>query len=353
MKVLISGGGIGGLTLAHELATRDVTPVVVEKVSGFRRAGYAMSLFGKAVEVLRGMGLSTELDARTAHVSTLAPTTATGERIRELDLSRVEAFAAGHVMLNRDDLHGILFDAVKDRIDIRFDRTVTGVAQDEDGVDVTLSDGEQLRCDLLVGADGIHSQTRGLVLDGADPRRVADMAIATFYVPNHFGLKPALHDVFAPGGLAYQVGAYSDGEATARFMYTKPHGERLSPGERRAEILDRFGKFWMVREVFEALEDDSHIFYDYVTQVVMPSWSKGRVVWLGDSAWCLSPISGRGAAAAIIGAHLLAERLATGQNVLEHFVRGKRSCVRPLMSFKRSRGASPNAVLRPGSHSLR
>ena len=277
-----------------------------------------MSLFGKAVEVLRSMGLSAELDARTAHVSTLAPTTATGERIRELDLGRVEAYSAGHVMLNRDDLHRILFDAVKDSVDIRFDRTVASVAQDAGGVDVTLSDGEQLRCDVLVGADGIHSQTRGLVLDGDDPRRVADMAIATFYVPNRFGLKPALHDVFAPGGLMYQVGAYSDGEATARFMYKRPSGERLPPAERRAEVLNRFGEFWMVREMFEALEDDSHISYDYVTQVVLPSWSRGRVVWLGDSAWCLSPISGRGAAAAIVGAHLLAERLATGQSVSEH-----------------------------------
>ena len=53
-------------------------------------------------------------------------------------------------------------------------------SQDANGVDVTLSDGERLRCDLLVGADGIHSETRALVLDGADPRRVADMAIATW-----------------------------------------------------------------------------------------------------------------------------------------------------------------------------
>ncbi|MEW2417666.1 FAD-dependent monooxygenase [Streptomyces sp. NPDC046866] len=186
--------------------------------------------------------------------------------------------------------------------------------QDEDDVLVTFEHGAPRRFDLVVGADGLHSRTRALVF-GPEEEFVRHLGIYTaiFNLDNYLGLENTGLLYATPGKAANIFTARDNTEARAAFHFAAEHLEydhRDQEAHKRI-IADRFaGEGWEVPRLLHEMAAAQEFFFDANAQVVMDTWSAGRVALLGDAGYCAGPTSGRGTSQALIGAYLLAGELA-------------------------------------------
>ncbi|KAA8641462.1 hypothetical protein EYZ11_002245 [Aspergillus tanneri] len=171
LKILICGGGISGNALAFWLSQRhDVT--VIEHFPSLRYSGLQLDLRGPGIEVLRRMGLETAFRACTVHEQGLQLVDSWNRRWAWFAANR-----SGHGLQNfttdfeimRGDLCRLLYDACRDRVRYIFGHRVQHLEQTAHNVTVLFSDGQQDRFDFVVGADGLGSRTRRMMLDADAP----------------------------------------------------------------------------------------------------------------------------------------------------------------------------------------
>jgi 2-polyprenyl-6-methoxyphenol hydroxylase-like FAD-dependent oxidoreductase len=211
----------------------------------------------------------------------------------------------------RGDLESTLYEAVRDRTEIRFDTTVASIDQDTDRVRVVLSDGTTQHADLLVGADGVHSATRTAMFGSG-------FQVDLPYIVGAFPLahpmagvpEPSATTFIGPGRTAAIVNLGPQ-RSSAFFTYrcADPEADlRRGPVDALGAAFGDLGGG--VPDAIRHLEKDpAAAYFDAVSQVVMPRWSTGRAVLLGDAAWCVTLFAGHGAALALAGADQLGAAL--------------------------------------------
>ncbi|HEV7421531.1 MAG TPA: FAD-dependent monooxygenase [Mycobacterium sp.] len=327
--VLISGAGIAGPALAHWLAGNGYRVVVVELAPGIRPGGQTVDLRGAGRDVVDRMGLLDQMVDCSLAQRGIAWVRADGSRRAEMP---VEAFDGNGIVskleILRGDLVDVLYRDTKDRVDYRFDTRVTAVEQDDDAVQVTLSDGTRLRADLVVGADGPHSAVRRLVF-GPEERFVRPLGgyHAWFTAPDTAGLDGWYLMHQAPGGLNASMRPSHDpaiAKVGLAFRSEPLTYDRRDLEQQRTLLADRFaGVGWKSPELISAAAEADDFYFDAFAQVHMESWSRGRVTLCGDAGYCASPLSGMGTSLALVGAYLLAGELGPAGNGLgtEHVER--------------------------------
>jgi 2-polyprenyl-6-methoxyphenol hydroxylase-like FAD-dependent oxidoreductase len=309
MKILISGGGIAGLTLAYWLHQYGFQPVVIEKATEFKRIGYPLGTYGASVQILDKMGLLDALATKSIPLTQSVFADQTGHVIRTLDMSKFFTVAQRNLALNRADLHLTIYEAVKNQVEIRLGHTLQTIEPHRDRVTVTFNTGNAESFDLVMGADGVRSQTRHLVF-GQGFEKFFNVAYMAFFTRNPgLDLGDRNYNITLPRRYA-GIGKYGSSGVGAFLLYQSPPGRVIPPQERIPHLLNQFSDTsWLVQDVIRSIEDPSTIFYDDMLQIVMPQWSKGRICLLGDAAHTLTLMSGRGAGMAILGAYALAKEL--------------------------------------------
>ena len=216
----------------------------------------------------------------------------------------------------RADLARVLCAAARD-VEFVYDDTITRLDQDPGGVDVTFESGPARRFGLVVGADGLHSAVRRLVF-GLDREVVRHLGVYVATTP--LGEPPEEpHDVLlynTPGRLVAMHPVR--GEAGVAFIFRHPavpgFDYRDLAQHRRILAGAYAGKHgWRVPELLARAQRADDLYFDAVSKVVLPSWSVGRVVLLGDAAASVS-LFGDGSSMAIAGARTLAAALADGDH---------------------------------------
>jgi 2-polyprenyl-6-methoxyphenol hydroxylase-like FAD-dependent oxidoreductase len=314
MRILISGASLAGPSLAFWLVRAGHEVTVVERAAQPRLGGSPIDVRGAAVDVAERMGLLPAIRAARVHTEGIEVVNAHGRRTASFPVEVYAEPGGRDVELERADLVNLLFSASKDDADYRFNDSIATLAQDEQGVDVTFVHGRPERFDLVVGADGTHSIVRRLVF-GEESQFLRHLGLYGSIVP----VDPALgrenwgvmHNV--PGKLAgvYRYG----GKADAVFMFRSPElsYDYHDLDQQKKLLMDAFaGEGWRVPALLSAVAAADDLYFDSVNQVHMPSWSRGRVVLVGDAAYCASPLSGMGTTLAMVGAAVLAEALAAG-----------------------------------------
>jgi 2-polyprenyl-6-methoxyphenol hydroxylase-like FAD-dependent oxidoreductase len=309
---LIVGAGVAGLAAAWWLAEIGWRVTVVERAPDLRANGYMLGLSGPGHEAVRRMGLLPELQARGRHI---AENVYRGRDGRELLRLRYHEFLGGleWITLIRTDLVAVLHDAARQVADIRFGVTVADFKPDAAGVSATLTDGSTIRADLLIGADGAHSAIRAATFgEEAQFARPLGYRVAAFQAPDTLHLGADFLSYAEPGRLAEVYTLAEDRIATLYIWRTPEHGA-VAPAARADALRAAFaGTHPDALGWIDAAGTREPIFFDDVELIDMPAWSKGRVLLLGDSAHCLTLISGQGAGMALTSACLLAEELAKG-----------------------------------------
>lgn len=315
-SVLISGGGIAGPALAHWLTRRGFAVTVVECAPGPRPGGQAVDLRGAARSVADRMGLLEEIRAVGLEQRGIAWVRSDGSIAARM---AADAFGGegivSEIEVLRGDLAGVLFDATRAGTEYVFGDTVTALEDDGDGVTVTFERATPRRFDLVVGADGTHSAVRALAF-GPESACTTPLGCYTswFTAPAAFDLDGwfLMHNV--PGGLVASVrpGRVPGEHKVGLSFRSAPIAvDRADVPAQKALIAERFaGVGWQVPQLVAAMHAADDFVLDSMAQVHLPAWSRGRVVLLGDAAWCPTPLSGLGTSLALVGAYVLAGELA-------------------------------------------
>ncbi|MEZ0074762.1 FAD-dependent monooxygenase [Planotetraspora sp. GP83] len=310
-NILISGASVAGPALAYWLRRHGFTPTVVERAPALRDGGYAVDFRGEAhLTVLERMGILDEVKRAATNMGAMSYVNEDGKQIASMPAD----LFSGDVEILRGDLARILYDATRDEVEYIFDDSITSISETADGVDVTFERGAPRRFDLVVGADGLHSNVRALAF-GPESRFVKDLGLhcAIFTTANHLGLDHTGQAYSTPGKLVAMYSARKNTEAKAMFYFGSPSlaYDRRDVAQQKKILAEAFaGVGWETPRLLRDMRDASDFYFDSVSQVHMDRWSTGRVVLLGDAAYCASPLSGMGTGLAMVAAYVLAGELA-------------------------------------------
>lgn len=316
MKVLIVGAGIAGPTLAYWLRRGGHEPVLLEAAPELRRGGYLVDFWGAGFEVADRMGIAEAVQAAGYRMREVREVDARGRRILSLDPDKLIARnGARYVSVGRSDLSRIIVDALPGDVEQLYGDTVAQLSDEGDHVDVRLTRGGERRFDLVVGADGLHSAIRRSVFgpESGFERRLG-LAVAVFDVT---GYRPRDELVAVSrtqvGGQALRLSLDDD---VSMFVFTFRNDAPIPLDDveaQKALLRNSVGALGMldgeVPSILSTLPRARTFYLDSASQIRMPSWSKGRIVLVGDAAAAPSLLAGQGTALAMIEAYVLAAEL--------------------------------------------
>jgi 2-polyprenyl-6-methoxyphenol hydroxylase-like FAD-dependent oxidoreductase len=354
-KILISGASIAGPTLAYWLHRYGFDVTVVERADAVRSGGYPIDVRGTAIEVVERMGLLSQLQA--AHIDTrkLTFADATGAPIAVLSPEALSGGVSGRdIELPRGALTSLLYEQTRNgAIRYRFSDSIDALEDDGVGVGIRFKNGERDRFDFVVGADGLHSNTRALVFGPEQPfNRYLGRCFNLFSLPNYGDLSHEAIIYSEPGRTA---GVYAAGKSDTLHAFLifaadeAPFLSRPDIDKQRKRTSEIFaGSGWEVPRLVEAMQRADDLYFDTVSQIYMPRWSSGRVVLVGDAAYAPSFLSGQGTSLALVGAFVLAGELADHSNPADAFA-SYEQMVRPFIEANQALASSGGSILLPRS----
>ena len=319
LKILIAGGGIGGITAALALRRRGIEAILFEQADAFRQVGAGIQVSANAVRVLRGLDLADAL-GRVAVYPEARDYRAwdTGERLFWTPLgARAEArFGAPYYHVHRADLLNVLLSGLGDA-HCHLNARVTRFEQDADGVAVTLADGRAFAGDVLIGADGIHSTVRAQLFGAEHPRYTGNVAwrgLLPAECVAHLGLERVTGVWIGPNRsiVQYYVASGRTFNWIGISRSAEPGRESwLAEGKIEDALADYAGWHSTIRAVIGATPRVlCQALYD---REPLPDWRIGRVALLGDAAHPMLPFYAQGAAQSIEDAAVIAGCLAQAQ----------------------------------------
>ena len=312
-RVLVVGGGIGGLSATIALRNRGVAVDVVESNPKWDVYGVGILQPGNAIRALDQLGLADRAIAVGFAMDGDRFHTADGTLIADNEHPRV--LGPDYPGLNgitRPRLHEILTSTVKGSgANVKLGVTVAELRQSGVGVEVELTDGTSDRYDLVVGADGINSLVRSLVFPDAPAPRYTGQVVWRYNLP-----RPAEVDkLWMFAGTTSKAGLVPLSQDLMYVLLVEkpPEGAPLRPApETLAETMrERLAPFGgIIAEQRELITDPDKVVYRPVEAVLVPPpWYRGRVVLIGDAAHATSPHVGQGGAMAMEDALVLAEEI--------------------------------------------
>lgn len=315
-SVLVIGGGIGGLTAAIALRAKGLAVDVIERDPNWSVYGVGIIQQGNVVRAMAELGLIEDyLGAGVGfdHVEICIPT---GQIVARIPTPRLVPDLPANVGIGRRALQTVLGNRAKaSGATVRLGVTAEALDDDGAGVSVRFSDGTDGRYDLVVGADGLYSQTRAHLFPDAPGPAFTGQAVWRYNFPRPPELD-ALRVFEGPTG----VGLVPLSDAVMYMYVTTPE-----PGnpryEREGLAATMRAKLAgvpapLIRELATQITDDAEVVYKPLEWLfVEGSWHKGRVVLLGDAIHATTPHLGQGAGMAIEDSIVLADELARTDDV--------------------------------------
>lgn len=341
LKVLIVGAGIAGPALASLLQgsdpSRNIT--VVERFPSLRTAGQQIDLKNQAVPILKRMGLFETIKAHCVNETGVAIMDTNDQIIARFGISPSGQRRTGltsEYELMRGDVVKVLYEASlkqhaklkeelgnKGTLTYEFGNTVEELSQDESGVDVTFSNGNRERYDLVVAADGQSSRIRRLAFGSKENDagfRSLGIHAAYYGMPRAEG-EGSLAKAYMALGSRIIVTRNSDRPTTQVLLFTMKDPEKLrsaykeSLEKQKEAFAENFRDAgWQTSRLLNGMATSKDFYSHEMGQIKMQQLYKGRVVLVGDAGYCTTPFTGMGVTGCLIGAYVLAGELARQSN---------------------------------------
>ncbi|MEV4580812.1 FAD-dependent monooxygenase [Nonomuraea jabiensis] len=302
-NVLISGASIGGPALALMLSRYGFNVTVVEKAPSLRSGGQAVDFKGHTHRtVLTRMGVLKDIEALQTGGTDQVIVDADGHKVAVIP----GEFTGGEIEIKRGDLSRVFYEKTAASCEYVFGDSTTSLTETPGGVHVTFERSAPRTFDLVVGADGIHSNVRRLAFGPeADYVKHLGYYYALVDVEGGFGTVSKMYN--EPGRMA----AVGGPKAPAFFVFAS---ERLDYDRydmrQQKDLLTRAyaGMGWQGPALMEAVRRSPDVYLDSISQASIDRYSQGRVVLLGDAAYG-NTLAGFGTGLAVVGAYVLAGEL--------------------------------------------
>jgi len=348
MRVLISGAGIAGLTAAFWLRRYGFAPTIVERAPSLLTGGYKIDVRGTALQILGRMGIHDAVVAASTDMQGALLVDSDGKVINEMSGDAFGHRAGADVEIVRGALCQILMDRISDA-EFIFGDSIRSISQSPDSVRVEFTNNSPREFDLLIGADGLHSNVRGLVF-GDESRFVRDLGLylCVYTVPNYLQLDRLEMQYSELGRVAAIWSSRGDANAKACFGFAAPvkidlHN-RAQQQQALANVYEGIG--WEIPRLLEMMPGAPDFYFDAAAQICMAQWSQGRAVLVGDAGYCASPMSGQGTSLALIGAYVLAGELAAASGAYQTAFQRYEREMRPFVALNQELGVRSASLMR-------
>ncbi len=305
LRILIVGAGIAGLTLANLLEQQQMTFDIIERMPDWSHPGYSLGIWPLGSRILKGLGLFNEFVKKTTPLEEYFICNNQGKKIsyvRIRDLLKDEEMIR---MITRKELTTLLLQNIKTKVQMGI--TVQNLLQKKETVEITFSNKKTKEYDLVVGADGIHSQIREFLFGRqeledtewggfafwTDPSYLSSTVAKEYWHAGKFlGLYPAKNALLCLVGMP-----------TSKMPEDKKHPS--------LEFLQKnFSSMGLeAPKIFQKLSDKDTIFFWPFSDLRQTQWLKGRCVLLGDSSSTILPTAGIGTTCAMESAAVLSDEL--------------------------------------------
>ncbi|MFC9297008.1 FAD-dependent monooxygenase [Streptomyces sp. NPDC057011] len=354
--VLISGASIAGPALAHWLGRHGFRPTVVELAPTLRPGGQAVDFRGEThLSVLDRMGILDELRRIQTGGSPMTFVDADDNPLLYLPAE----FAGGDIEVLRGDLSRVLYESSLPTTEYLFGDSITSLTETATGVDVTFRHAPPRTFDLVIGADGLHSNVRRLAF-GPESDHVTHLGhyAATWTLPaptpNPHPSTPTTGSTGynTPGRLVSISASRTDPTRAAAFLVFASHEltyDRHDPEAQKTILKQAFaGLPWKVGHLLDSLADADDLYFDSISRADVPTWSTGRIALVGDAA-CGATIGGMGTGTGIVAAYVLAGELSRSPHDHRAAFARYESLVRPYAQGCQKGGDRTGPFLAPGT----
>jgi len=341
MTAIIAGAGIGGLTAALTLHHHEIAATVVERAEALRPVGAGIQLGPNAMRILGRLGLEPAILAAGVQPETLTLRDGrSGRALAGMPLGKAARarWGAPYVTIHRADLVAVLAEALQDRVSgaLRPGAALTGYRSDANGLRVQLADGTTIDGTLLVGADGIHSVVRSIMLGPEAPRFTGHVAWRAVVPADRLARHRPPPGITAwLGPRRHAVTYWLRGGTLVNFVGVVERDDWREegwtiPGERDEVLADFAG--WDQRLLTLIGAADDHFRWALYDRRPLARWQDGRAVLLGDACHPMLPFLAQGAAMAIEDSWVLAELLAKPDTDIPTALAGYQARRRPRTS---------------------
>jgi 2-polyprenyl-6-methoxyphenol hydroxylase-like FAD-dependent oxidoreductase len=315
VKVLISGGGIAGPTLAYWLQKSGHEVLLVEQSPQLRRGGYVIDFWGLGYDIAEKMGLIPRIRELGYQVREVRFVDRHGRKCGGFAVDVIRHMTNGRfTSVGRSDLSASIYGAIEGKVETIFGDSVAGIKDVGNCVCVTFDHAAPCEVDLVIGADGLHSRVRELAFGPeASFERSLGYHVAAFEVE---GYRPRDELVFISHGTpGRQISRFSlrDDKTLFLFIFRDEYLTTENPSseqECKSVLTNAFADVgWECPRILAAMENVNDIYFDRVSQVRMERWTKGRTALIGDAAACVSLLAGEGTGLAMAEAYVLAGEL--------------------------------------------
>jgi FAD-dependent urate hydroxylase len=311
-RVVVVGGGIGGLSVANALVGQGIPVSVYEQAPELTEVGAGIQVWVNGMKAAHRIGVAESLRAASGQMEWMHFRSYRGPLIVT---SPVGELARKHgapfpVMIRRPELLRCLGEHLPPGT-LTLGRVCVGCEQDADGVTVRFADGSTERASLVVAGDGIKSVIRRSQFGEVTPRFAGYQYLRSLIPYDKPGFdRNTFTFTFGPGD------RFGSGDVGKGWIYwfavllTK-RGEKDGPEGRKGELRRRYARFeGSVRDIIESTPDEAILRHDIFDLEPLPRWTNGRVLLMGDAAHAPTPNLGRGASEAMEDAWKLGEHLA-------------------------------------------
>src|SRR5215472_2780622 len=260
MKVLISGAGVAGPTLAFWLWRYGVESTIVEKAPQLRTGGYIIDFWGLGFDIADRMGLLPEIRRNGYVAREVRIVNPSGKRLSGFSVESLSRVVQGrYISLARSDLAASIYGAIEDKVETIFNDSISQIDQTAQGVRVIFETGTVRDFDLVIGADGLHSRVRELVFGPQDMfEKYLGYKVAAFEVEGYRPRDELVYVMYTEVG--QQVGRFAMRGDRTLFLFTfaAPEIEETATDNieaQKAFLRKRFGTSrWECPKILDALD---------------------------------------------------------------------------------------------------